>query len=86
MATSDSTDTRTDTSSTGGNEREGLPSGAGTSLEQDVADPHPSTEDNQDTIPHPGGVHTPAGPDIGPNDAVHDGTPRQKPDYRGIKP
>ena len=76
----------TDESSTGNDDRDGLPSGAGTSVSNDVADPHPATEDNQDRIPNPGGVSAPSEPDIGPNDAAHDGTPRPKPDYRGVKP
>ena len=86
MTGTDSKDSGTPISTTGRDDREGLASGSGTSISHDVADPHPSTEDNQDVIAHPGGVHTPSGPDIGPNDAVHDGRKRPKPDYRGIKP
>ncbi|MGB3339148.1 MAG: hypothetical protein WBA73_18385 [Devosia sp.] len=39
----------------------------------DVADPHPSMEEDYDKIPHPGGTKTPRGPDIGPNTYAHDG-------------
>lgn len=47
-----------------------------------ATDPHPATEEDYDKIAHPGGTHTPKGPDIGPNDAVHAGSASPKPDYK----
>ena len=49
----------------------------------DVADPHPSDEEPEP--PHPGGVHSPKD-DIGPNDAIHDGTPPPRPHNAGSGP
>jgi hypothetical protein len=44
-----------------------------------VSDPHPSTEEHYDRIPHPGGTHTP--PDEKTETAVNpSGKPRKKPD------
>lgn len=63
--------------------RDGLPTGEDTSDRNDVADPHPSTEENYDTIPHPGGANPPTGPDIGPNSYAHDGTAPPRPRNRG---
>ena len=60
-------------------QRDGLPTGENTSLSNDVADPHPSNEENYDQVPHPGGAHPPTR-DIGPNDAAHDGTRPPRPD------
>lgn len=50
-----------------------LPTGEGTSNKNDVADPHPSTEDNYDKIPHPGGSNPPKESDPGANSYAHDG-------------
>lgn len=54
--------------------RDGLPTGEGTAGRTDVADPHPSTEEDYNKIPRPGGAKPPKGPAIGPNSYVHDGT------------
>jgi hypothetical protein len=66
--------------------RDGLPTGEGTASTNDVADPHPATEESYDKIPHPGGAKPPKGPDIGPNSYAHDGKalPRSRSD--GSKP
>lgn len=64
--------------------RTGIPTGPGTSPFNDVADPHPSDEEHYDRQPHPGGAHPPTGPDIGPNDAVHDGKQSPRPRYEDI--
>lgn len=53
--------------------RDGLPTGEGTSTENDVFDPHPATEEDYDKIPSPGGVKPRKGPDIGPNTYLNDG-------------
>lgn len=50
-----------------------LPTGEGTSSKIDVADPHPSTEENYDKIPRPGGSNPPKESDPGANSYVHDG-------------
>jgi hypothetical protein len=42
-------------------------------------DPHPSNEGHPYREKHPGGAHPPK-TDIGPNPAVHTGTPEPKPD------
>ena len=47
--------------------------GEGTANKGNVADPHPSTEEDYDKIPHPGGTKTPRDPDIGTNSYAHDG-------------
>lgn len=44
-------------------------------------DPHPSREEHYDRIPHPGGVPSRV-KDIGPNPAVHDGSPQSGPDSK----
>ena len=59
-----------------------LPTGAGTALHDDVADPHPDAHEPEDKRPHPDGVPSNLDPDIGPNSYAHDGTPPPKPDYR----
>lgn len=51
----------------------GLPTGEGTAGRHDVADPHPSTEEDYDKIPHPGGARPPRDKGIGPNPDVHEG-------------
>jgi len=53
--------------------RDGLPSGEGTSKGNDVADPHPATEEEYDKIPHPGGKHPPDAHEVGPNSYALDG-------------
>ena len=49
-----------------------LPTGEGTSPKNDFVDPHPSTEENYDTIPHPGGIGRRNEKDM--NSYAHDGT------------
>ncbi|SFV27998.1 hypothetical protein SAMN05216456_0411 [Devosia crocina] len=53
--------------------KSGVPTGEGTSAENDVADPHPSTEEDYDKIPHPGGEHPPKDKGFGGNSYLHDG-------------
>lgn len=53
--------------------------GPDTSSLNDVADPHPSTEEHYDRQRRPGGANPPRG-DIGPNPARHDGHPKPKPE------
>lgn len=67
-------------------QRDGLPSGEDTAAVNDVADPHPSTEENYDQIPNPGRHRPPPGHDIGPNNAVHDGTAPPRPDNADTVP
>lgn len=69
--------------SSGTGERDGLPTGRGTSPDpvREVSDPHPSDEDGTGEMPRPGGTVKPKSPDIGPNDAVHDGHAPPKPRY-----
>ena len=55
-----------------------LPTGEGTSSKNDVVDPHPSTEENYDTIPHPGGIGRRKEKDIAVNSYAHDGTTLRK--------
>jgi len=59
--------------------RDGLPTGEGTAGKHDVADPHPSTEEDYDKIPRPGAPKPPKGPDIGPNSYAHDGMAPTRP-------
>ncbi|HTN62365.1 MAG TPA: hypothetical protein VL147_12570 [Devosia sp.] len=70
--------------------KDGLPTGEGTSPTNDVADPHPATEEDYDKIPRPGGAEGTKQPDIGANTYAHDGkappvsqskgsTPQRKP-------
>lgn len=66
--------------------RDGLPTGEETANKHDVADPHPSTEEDYDKIPQPGGVKPHEGADIGPNSYTHDGTPPQRPHNKGAGP
>lgn len=64
-----------------------LPTGEGTSRKDDVADPHPSTEGHPDLIRNPGEVEpVDENKDIGPNPAVHDGTPPPRPDNVETEP
>lgn len=65
---------------------DGLPTGEGTSGVNDVADPHPSTEEDYDKIPHPGGTRRRKGPDIGPNSYAHDGRAPPRPKNEGSGP
>jgi len=65
---------------------DGLPTGEGTSGVNDVADPHPSTEEDYDKIPHPGGTRRRKGPDIGPNSYAHDGKAPPRPKNEGSGP
>lgn len=66
--------------------RDGLPTGEGTAGKNDVADPHPATEEDYDKKPRPGGVRTPKEPDIGPNSYAHDGKARPRPKNEGSGP
>lgn len=66
--------------------RDGLPTGEGTASKDDVADPHPSTEEDYDKIPHPGGTRTRKGVDIGPNSYAHDGKAPPRPKNEGSGP
>lgn len=50
-----------------------LPTGDGTSAKNDVADPHPSTEEDYDKIPRPGGSNAPDTDDPGTNSYTHGG-------------
>lgn len=59
-----------------------MPTGDGTAEENDVADPHPATEENYDKIPRPGGSSPPKERDPGPNSYKHDGTPPPRKDER----
>ena len=66
--------------------REGLPTGEGTDGKNDVADPHPSTEEDYDKVPRSGGAKTPKAPDIGPNSYAHDGKAPPRPRNDRAKP
>lgn len=66
--------------------RDGLPTGEGTAGQNDVADPHPATERDEDKIRKPGGTNPPKGPDIGPNSYAHDSTPPPRPKNKGSGP
>jgi hypothetical protein len=66
--------------------RSGLPTGQGTASRNDVADPHPATEEDYDRIPRPGGTNAPDGPDIGANSYAHDGKAPPRPKNEGAKP
>lgn len=66
--------------------RDGLPSGEGTSKANDVADPHPATEEEYDKIPNPGGQRSPDAHDIGPNSYAHDGKSPPRPNSKGNMP
>ena len=65
--------------------RDGLPTGEGTAGKNDVADPHPSTEEDYDKISRPGGAKPPKGPDTGPNSYAHDGKAPPRPNNEGAK-
>lgn len=65
---------------------DGLATGPGTASRNDVADPHPATEEDYDQIPNPGGTRLPDGPDIGPNSYVHDGSAPPRPHNKGAGP
>jgi hypothetical protein len=66
--------------------REGLPTGKGTAATNDVADPHPSTEENNENIARPGVPQTPHDHDIGPNSYAHDGKAPPWPKNKGAGP
>ena len=66
--------------------REGLPTGKGTAGENDVADPHPATEENYDLDPEPVGTKTPKEPDIGSNTYAHNGKAPPVSKSKGSKP
>jgi hypothetical protein len=66
--------------------RDGLPTGEGTVVKNDVADPHPATEEDYDKKPRPGGTTPPKGPDIGPNSYAHDGKAPPRPKNEGSGP
>ncbi|AKR55643.1 hypothetical protein XM25_07475 [Devosia sp. H5989] len=53
--------------------------------DRDVADPHPSDEEPQTDAPRPGGEHPPRR-DLGPNDAINDGTAPPRPHNAGSGP
>lgn len=65
---------------------DGLPTGEQPGVPNDVADPHPSTEENQDKISTPGGVKGSKGPDIGANSYAHDGKAPPRPKNKGSGP
>lgn len=65
--------------------RDGLPTGEGTAGKNDVADPHPATEEDYDKIPNPG-AKRPRTKDIGPNSYAHDGSAPPRPRNRGAGP
>lgn len=67
-------------------QRSGLPTGQGTVGRNDVADPHPATEEDYDRIPRPWGTTAPDGPDIGANSYAHDGKAPPRPKNEGAKP
>lgn len=60
--------------------QDSLPTGKQPGVPNDVFDPHPSTEDDYDKIPNPGGAEPPKGPDIGSNSYAHDGASPPSPD------
>lgn len=66
--------------------RDALPTGEGTASKNDVADPHPATEEDYDKISKPGGTKAPDGPDIGANSYAHDGKAPPRPENEGAKP
>ncbi|MDB5612641.1 MAG: hypothetical protein JWQ22_294 [Devosia sp.] len=66
--------------------REGLPTGEQPGVPNDVADPHPSAEEDYDKIPSPGGAKPPKGTDIGPNSYTHNGKAPPRPKNRGSGP
>jgi hypothetical protein len=53
--------------------------GTGTSDQNDVADPHPSTEEHYDRVRHPGGAHPPR-KDLSTSVGRHDGSAPPPPD------
>ena len=66
--------------------REGLPTGGNTAGKNDVADPHPATEEKNDLIPKPGRTQTPKKPDNGPNSYTHNGKAPPVSNSKGSKP
>ena len=71
---------------TASGDREGLPTGEGTAAKNDVADPHPATEEDYDKIPRPGGAKRTEEGDIGPNSYAHNGTAPPRPKNKGSGP
>jgi hypothetical protein len=53
-------------------------------ISETTNDPHPAHEDGTDSHPHPGGTRTPKD-DIYPNDAIHDGEPKKRPDNAQVE-
>jgi hypothetical protein len=66
--------------------REGRPTGPGTAGRNDVADPHPATEEDYDKIPHPGGSGARKDADPGANSYTHDGKAPPRPRNKGSGP
>lgn len=66
--------------------RDGLPTGEQPGISNDVADPHPSTEEHYDQIPSPGGDTAHEHDDIGPNSYIHDGKAAPRPKNKGSGP
>lgn len=66
--------------------RNGLPTGADTSIGRDVADPHPAAEANYDKIPHPGGTKVPDAGESDANSYAHDGKAPPRPKNKGAGP
>jgi hypothetical protein len=66
--------------------REGLPTGSGTAGRNDVADPHPATEEDYDKIPRPGGTRARDDEEPGANSYAHDGKAPLRPKNRGSGP
>lgn len=66
--------------------QDGLPTGEGTAPKNDVADPHPSTEEHYDQIERPGGARAPKGSDVGANSYAHDGKAAPRPKNKGSGP
>ena len=62
--------------------RDGLPTGEGTAGKNDVADPHPATEEDYDRKSRPGGAKPPRKPNVGPNTYAHDGTAPPRPNNK----
>lgn len=66
--------------------RDGLPSGSGTAGRNDVADPHPATEEDYDKIPRPGGTKVPTDRDVDHNSYTHNGKAPPRPKNKGSGP
>jgi hypothetical protein len=66
-------------------DREGLPTGEGTSAVHDVADPHPQDEEHYEAQRHPGGAHPPKDKPV-LAEKPHDGSLGQRPHGRAGAP